>query len=79
MLAGAESPSTPLRFGSPVAPEAPKCSSPAPGRVQKTSSNRKVVSVGAAGFEPTTSCTQSRRATNCATPRPPPQAAEGEA
>ena len=78
MVAGAKSPSPTLRFGSPVIPEAPKCSSPAPGGVRKTSSNRKVVSVGAAGFEPTTSCTQSRRATNCATPRPPPQATEGE-
>ena len=27
--------------------------------------------VGAAGFEPTTSCSQSKRATNCATPRSP--------
>ena len=58
--------------------KAPRCSSPRRRRVRKTSSNRKVVSVGAAGFEPTTSCTQSRRATNCATPRLPPQATEGD-
>ena len=56
--AGAESPPIALRFGSPVLPKAPKCSFSPLRRVRKPSSNRKVVSVGAAGFEPTTSCTQ---------------------
>jgi integrase len=35
VVAGAESPSTPLRFASPVLPEPPKGSSPAPGRVSE--------------------------------------------
>ncbi len=57
------------RFTSPVLPR-PDNESPGPlPWIGKTESSKELTLVGAAGFEPTTSCSQSRRATNCATPR----------
>ena len=47
-----------------------------PRGLAKSKSSSKIEFVGAAGFEPTTSCSQSRRATNCATPRFPPETGE---
>ena len=68
----------PVPFGSPVVPASDEGLSWSGMAVEESQSFPKVEVVGAAGFEPTTSCTQSRRATNCATPRLPPQATEGD-
>jgi hypothetical protein len=58
-------------FGSPVVPEAGGRPFPRAARRRERPSIRALAVVGAAGFEPTTSCSQSKRATNCATPRTP--------
>jgi len=65
------------RFGSPVVPEASDKQLSPGTTCRKRSGFRTLTSVGAAGFEPTTSCSQSKRATNCATPRSPAGMAEG--
>ena len=56
-------------FTSPVLPPANDAPLSAFGPIEKGESSSQFRLVGAAGFEPTTSCSQSRRATNCATPR----------
>jgi integrase len=64
------------RFTSPVLPPPDHALLSAPRAIGKSQSSTVVGLVGAAGFEPTTSCSQSRRATNCATPRFPPETGE---
>ncbi len=77
---GAPSSSELPRFTSPVLPPADDAALGAIGGSEKGPLVQGLSSVGVAGFEPTTSCSQNRRATSCATPRcrpPSPAWAEG--
>jgi hypothetical protein len=56
-------------FTSPVLPPGLDTPLAGSGHPQKALATSAVAFVGVAGFEPTTSCSQSRRATSCATPR----------
>jgi len=73
MVTEGDAPSPAPRFATPVLPGESGSGFPPLMRVEETLLSRELISVGAAGFEPTTSCSQSRRATNCATPRSPAQ------
>src|SRR5204863_6802979 len=80
-VAAGGAPESPLpaahaRAGAPAAPHVtrllptPRRGRSAPIRPRAVGKeSRRLGLVGVAGFEPTTSCSQSRRATSCATPR----------